>query len=155
MNAWQFSQTVWTWRTRGAVFYTLCTSANALLFWDLLCSFFLPSRAGRASFAGWLASSVIFCALQPLLVAAHAQSLQANDGFALPSLLLLGPKAAASPLMLLARLIHRFSTLARAKSSALLMLGNVVGGGGLTTIYLVRRLGRGADLLGEVRSVLS
>ena len=72
---------VWTWRRRGAIFYGICVILTLILTWDLLLKLTAPRLRTQPPKLTWVAATSVLCGLQPLLIAASAESLQASDGF--------------------------------------------------------------------------
>ena len=153
-SAQELGQHIWTWRCRGAAFYSTCLSACSLILWDLLTAVLIPRRGSSSSLL-WSASFIVLSCLQPLMIAASAQILTASDGFALPSLLCLSTRATGAPLLCLLRVLGRFSSWNNARRSAILCAAYTVVGGGFVTVYTVKRLGREAVPSGEPHFVVA
>ena len=145
---------MWTWRCRGAIFYSTCIAVTALLSWDLLTAPLLPANVPRASLSQWFASLLALCSLQPLMIVANARALLPCDVFTLPPLLHLGSKATGPALVPIARLLARFCSMNKAKNSLVLLLAYAVAGGAFTTIHTIKRLGSSATPFGELLTLI-
>ena len=146
----EFSQSVGTWRCRGATFYSVCISVAAFITWGVLAAPFYTGRnnLSRFPFLGFR-SLLVLCSIQPLVIAANARAVTACDGFALPSLLRLAPRSFGPVTIPLARCFWRFRSLKAAKQSLLLIAAYLFAGGCFTLLCSVERLDTGSVKSGE------
>lgn len=128
-----FSRDLFTWRCRGVVFYSICISLGALTVWNTFTSLLVPRHSQQVSGIWlWFRAATVLCGLQPVISAASSRGLQASDGFALPSLLHLGPRSVGTALIPTTRLLHRFSSVSRISTSLLLIAAYIAAGSCLT-----------------------